>query len=368
MQKKIAERMVGVLILCITGLMVMPYVGLSQGLETGLRIGLGLVALVCAIGVGILRSKERVVTPPPQPEVPAEETPLVAVASSPVSPVPPALARLPRPKRAPLAPRRPRRPARSEQEAIQRLEQAQRELEVARESCEAERHALRQQEVLEQKLFARMRNALAIISGYAEMLDKEVSSELTAQQQDYIRIIRQRARQSVRLIEDLETLLQAAESQAPRGQVDLIKLVEDTLPTFEPECRALRLALRKDITLTTPPIEGNALHLQRVLENLLSNALKFTPEGGTITVRLMHEGEQVVLQVEDTGIGIPEEALGRIFERFYQVADVGRKYGGSGLGLALVKEVVQAHHGTVEVESAVGRGTCFTVRLPIHQK
>lgn len=367
MQKRTVERMVGVLVLCIIGLVVMPDVGLSAGLETGLRIGVGLVALVCAIGVGILRSKERVVTPPPQPEVPAEETPPVAVASSPVSPVPPAPARLRRPKRAPLTPRRPRRPARSEQEAIQRLEQAQRELEAARKMYEAERYALRQQETWELNLLARLRNALALIGGYAEMLYKGELGELAASQQYPILIIRRRARQLMTVIQDLETLLEAAEPTVQRGKVNLIKLVEDTLMTFEPECRALRLALRKDITLTTPPIEGNALHLSRVLENLLSNALKFTPEGGTVTVRLMHDREQVVLQVEDTGVGIPEEALGRIFERFYQVGDVGRKYGGSGLGLTLVKEVVQAHHGTVEVKSTVGLGTTFTIRFPIQK-
>lgn len=361
----------GVLLLCIAGLVIVPFLSLDHGLAQGVSVGLGLIAIGFGIALGTAKPREQTALPPvtASTTAPPEEPASVEDKREPFfSPVPPAPARLLRPKRAPLAPRRPRRPARSEQEAIQRLEQAQRKLEAAQKSCEAERHALRQQEVLERKLFARLRNALAIIGGYADMLGEGELGDLTTEQQYPVLIIRRQVRQSVRLIEDLETLLEAAEPTVQRGKVDLIKLVEDTLMTFEPECRALRLALRKDITLTTPPIEGNTLHLRRVLENLLSNALKFTPEGGTITVRLMHEREEVVLQVEDTGIGIPEEALDHIFDRFYQVAHAGLKHGGSGLGLTLVKEVVQAHHGTVEVESTVNLGTCFTIRLPIHQK
>jgi len=103
-----------------------------------------------------------------------------------------------------------------------------------------------------------------------------------------------------------------------------------------------------------------------VLDNLISNAIKFTPAGGTITVRLRQEGKQVVLEVSDTGIGVPADQLERIFERFYQVdGSSRRKYGGVGLGLALVKEIAEAYGGRVTVESQVGEGSTFTVWLPV---
>jgi signal transduction histidine kinase len=105
-----------------------------------------------------------------------------------------------------------------------------------------------------------------------------------------------------------------------------------------------------------------------VLDNLLGNAFKFTPKGGQVTVRLQRQGENVVLQVSDTGIGIPSDQLRRVFERFYQVdGSATRRFGGIGLGLALVKEIAEAHGGQVTVTSQVGVGTTFTVRLPVQE-
>jgi signal transduction histidine kinase len=102
-----------------------------------------------------------------------------------------------------------------------------------------------------------------------------------------------------------------------------------------------------------------------VIDNLLSNAVKFTAAGGTIVVRVRHDGDQVVLEVSDTGIGIEPKEVDRVFERFYQVdGSSRRRYGGVGLGLALVKELVELHGGQVSVESEVGKGSVFTVVLP----
>jgi two-component system sensor histidine kinase BaeS len=113
-------------------------------------------------------------------------------------------------------------------------------------------------------------------------------------------------------------------------------------------------------------VNGSYGYVRRVLDNLLDNAVKFTPAGGTITVRVRREGDQVVLEVSDTGVGIPSDQLDRIFERFYQVnGSIWRRYGGIGLGLALAKEIVETYGGRVTVESQVGEGSTFTVRLPI---
>jgi two-component system phosphate regulon sensor histidine kinase PhoR len=102
------------------------------------------------------------------------------------------------------------------------------------------------------------------------------------------------------------------------------------------------------------------------LGNLPDNAIKFTPAGGAITLQIQQEGAQVALQVSDTGVGIPPDQLERIFERFYQVnGSIWRRYGGIGLGLALVKEIARTYGGQVSVESQAGEGSTFTVLLPV---
>ncbi len=105
--------------------------------------------------------------------------------------------------------------------------------------------------------------------------------------------------------------------------------------------------------------------MRRVLDNLLGNALKFTPEGGRVAVDVSHNHDKVILVVTDSGIGIPPEHLAKIFQRFHQVDNSSkRRYGGVGLGLALVKEIVESHDGTVAVTSELGHGTTFRIVLP----
>ena len=105
--------------------------------------------------------------------------------------------------------------------------------------------------------------------------------------------------------------------------------------------------------------------LEQILDNLVDNALKYTPEGGTVEVEWTRRGDDIVLEVRDTGIGIPEAELSRIFERFYRVDKArSRELGGTGLGLSIVKHLVQAMQGTVEATSVVGQGSTFTIHFP----
>jgi two-component system phosphate regulon sensor histidine kinase PhoR len=126
-------------------------------------------------------------------------------------------------------------------------------------------------------------------------------------------------------------------------------------------------------TLEVVPPEGAASitawadeeAVEQILDNLLDNAVKYTPEGGRLSVRWRAEGEQVILEVSDTGIGIPETDLPRIFERFYRVDKArSREMGGTGLGLSIVKHLTQALRGSVRADSRPGRGTTFIVSLP----
>lgn len=151
---------------------------------------------------------------------------------------------------------------------------------------------------------------------------------------------------------------------------------EHDLGTVVHSCVERRRALaesRRQLLHATPPPEGQGPALvwadeealEQVLDNLVDNALKYTPEGGTVEVRWGRQNDEVVLEVRDTGIGIPDAELQRIFERFYRVDKArSRELGGTGLGLSIVKHLVQAMQGTVDAKSVVGQGSVFTIHFP----
>jgi signal transduction histidine kinase len=120
-----------------------------------------------------------------------------------------------------------------------------------------------------------------------------------------------------------------------------------------------------DIDDNVPDVVGDPIRLRQVVDNLMSNAVRYTPNGGQINVRLTQEGNQVIFQVEDSGVGIPHVDQSYIFDRFYRGGNVPDNVSGSGLGLAIVKSIVESHQGRVWVESTPGEGSCFTVVLPI---
>jgi signal transduction histidine kinase len=169
-----------------------------------------------------------------------------------------------------------------------------------------------------------------------------------------------------RLVNDIIGVLETEQRELIRAPVDLAPLVRAGLAEFRAAAENAGLVLATEIVPELPPISGDAMALRRVLDNLVSNALKFTPAGGRVTVRLCPGADTLMLEVADTGIGIPADQLEHIFERFYQVdGSATRKYGGMGLGLALVKQVVEAHGGQITVTSEVEAGSTFTVVLPV---
>jgi signal transduction histidine kinase len=114
-------------------------------------------------------------------------------------------------------------------------------------------------------------------------------------------------------------------------------------------------------------IVGDRLRLRQLFLNLIDNAIKYTPEGGKVTLALAREDGSVVFRVTDTGIGIPDADLPRIFDRFYRVDKArSREMGGTGLGLSIAKWIAELHRGTITVESEVLKGSVFTVRLPLN--
>jgi PAS domain S-box-containing protein len=183
-------------------------------------------------------------------------------------------------------------------------------------------------------------------------------------------LLQRAGNQAQRLISMVEQLLSlsAAEAvlQAPPVPLDLRELALAALELLEPVARARGVTLTADLPDAPQVLPGRPQALAAVISNLLDNAVKYTPPGGHVTLTLQRTGRELVLRVADTGVGIAPEHQARVFERFYRVAgDRARSTGGAGLGLALVAEAVTQSGGSVELDSTPGRGSVFTVRLPL---
>ena len=169
-----------------------------------------------------------------------------------------------------------------------------------------------------------------------------------------------------RMVDELLILARfdAGQIVMARDPVELGPLLRGCVEKLTPQAQAAEVALELDVPERLL-VTGDADRLAQVFTNLLDNALAHTPAGGTVTLaaRPADEGRAVEVTVTDTGEGIPAEVLPRIFERFYQV-DKSRRHSGAGLGLAIAKEIVEAHGGSITAESVVGLGSRFTVRLP----
>ncbi|OGD17549.1 MAG: hypothetical protein A2Y69_09540 [Candidatus Aminicenantes bacterium RBG_13_59_9] len=207
-----------------------------------------------------------------------------------------------------------------------------------------------------------LRTPLAAVKGYLETLGGEV----TPQGRGYLDIVSRNTDRLIKIVDDLLVLseIEGREEVLTRESVDLKALAADSLKLFEATALGKGVRLRLE-TLESPMIvEGDAFRLGQMFVNLLDNAVKYT-DSGEVLVILESEPERVVLRVRDTGPGIPQEHLPRLFERFYVVdPSRSRKMGGTGLGLAIVKHIALLHGGDVTVSSSPGRGSCFTVTLP----
>ncbi|NKQ37624.1 MAG: GAF domain-containing protein [Chloroflexi bacterium] len=209
-----------------------------------------------------------------------------------------------------------------------------------------------------------LRAPLGIIFGHVELLNQSLAEDLQPEQRQSMEIILRRTRMLANLVEDLTALLAAQTQEFRRDNILAADLIYSMLADYQIQAAEADITLRADIAPQLPMIQGDITHLRRVFDNLLSNAFKFTPVGGSVTIRMWAEGNDVLIEVTDTGNGIPADKLKYIFERFYQVEEKGQRRPGTGLGLALVKEIVEAHRGHVSVSSKVGQGTTFEIVLP----
>jgi signal transduction histidine kinase len=167
-----------------------------------------------------------------------------------------------------------------------------------------------------------------------------------------------------RIVSDLLDLSRLETGAELDEEVGLDQVVREERDRYEEAAREGGLTLSIGLG-PVPPVRGSARDLSLLVRNLVDNAIRYTKPGGRVDVTLSGQGDEVVLSVADTGVGIPTRELPRIFERFYRVDRArSRETGGTGLGLSIVKHVIENHGGTVSVTSELGRGTCFEVRLP----
>jgi signal transduction histidine kinase/DNA-binding response OmpR family regulator len=210
-----------------------------------------------------------------------------------------------------------------------------------------------------------LRTPLALVRGYIELL---AEGELDPEQQGRaLTVIRERVEALVKLVESITTLQDLTTQPLRLSAVAPVELLSTARKMMGQKAIAAGIKVRLLDADQLPPLSGDFDRLTQVLCQLLDNACKFSPSGTSVALgaNLSVDGRHIVLTVRDEGIGIPEEEHERIFERFYQVdGSATRRYGGTGLGLALVKEITAAHHGWVRVESGVGVGSTFSVFLP----
>jgi len=222
---------------------------------------------------------------------------------------------------------------------------------------------------LVQNVSHELRTPFSLVQGYVDLLLEEDLGPIEEDQRYALEIIRSRMGTLKTLFRDLAMLDEVSRHQASSTPTSMVDTVRSAMNDFEPLAKRADILLREELPDDLPSVKADKEQLIQVFAHLLDNAIKFSPDGGAITIRGWEETQDEVayscVSVTDEGIGIEPEHIDHIFERFYQVdGGASRRFGGMGVGLALVREIVEAHNGCVTVESVPREGSTFTVTLP----
>jgi signal transduction histidine kinase len=234
----------------------------------------------------------------------------------------------------------------------------------------AQIRALEQTDALRRELVANvshdLRTPLAALHGYIETLILKQDSLAPAERMRYLEIAARHSERLGRLIEDLFELskLEANEVRPQLERCSIAELVQDVVQRFEIAAQRGGVSLRSDVRPDLPDAEVDIRLIERALQNLIENSIQHTPRGGRVEVRADADHGRLRVQVLDTGTGIPEEELPRVFERFYRGSAIRREPGGTGLGLAIARRIVELHGSTLEITSRLDAGTTASFHPP----
>ena len=211
-----------------------------------------------------------------------------------------------------------------------------------------------------------LKTPLTSIKGFSETLlegdcDKETEKH-------FLTIINDNADRMEKLVQDLLTLSRYDSKKNKNSIVefDLGELAKKCTEKFEIEVRKRNQSLECFVTADVPPVQADKDGIERVIINIISNSVKYTPNGGKINVYVGYVHNDAYVKIKDTGIGIPKDDLDKVFERFYRVDKArSRKLGGTGLGLSIAKEIIEQNNGNINVSSKVGQGTEVVIRIPV---
>jgi PAS domain S-box-containing protein len=255
-------------------------------------------------------------------------------------------------------------------EDITEQRRAAAELERLLEQLEQQNERLRELDRMKDEFVAlvshELRTPLTSILGYLELVLEGEAGEISDDQAHFLAIIERNAQRLLRLVGDLLFVAQieAGRLAIERGPCDVAQLASDCVEAARPRAveKQIDLTLRAALNVE---LVGDRTRMAQLLDNLISNAIKFTSEGGRVEIRLQTDGRSVLIEVSDTGMGIAPEDQERLFERFFRTAEATRRaIQGTGLGLAITKAIAEAHGGSIGVRSEVGVGTTFVVELP----
>ncbi len=213
-----------------------------------------------------------------------------------------------------------------------------------------------------------LRTPLNAVIGFSDVLLQRMFGELNEQQADYLEDIRSSGTHLLTLINDILDLskIEAGRMELEAAPFSLVAALDNAVTLVRERAQSHGIKLKLEVTPPLDTIVADERKVKQVVVNLLANAVKFTPDGGTIHLRADGENGQIRLRIQDTGIGIAAEDQARIFEEFQQASHQGeRSREGTGLGLSLSKRMVELHGGTISVDSAPGKGSTFTVALPL---
>ena len=210
-----------------------------------------------------------------------------------------------------------------------------------------------------------LRNPITSIKGFSQLMQH--AGPLNDRQLEFVQRIQHASNNMSELVENMLDLAKMDLGADPKHEVlDVTHLLWKIADEFQPQAEFKRQLLTLEKAESSLLVKGDALQLSQVLRNLVGNAIKYTHDGGAITLSIEHKENIAIIKVQDTGYGIPAADLPHVFDRFYRVRNNGHdEIEGNGLGLAIVKSIAQQHEGDVSVESEPGKGSCFSVSLPL---